>query len=261
MSGQYQKTINMNPLRLYIRRIISEALLKEDPDNVYLPKEHIRLGSLKDGAVPFGYYKGGLYIGYVEKWHNSVLRRYDVIKSDNSYDYDVVLDKAGRMWPDIKIISFWQIPTVLELKEFIKDWNSEKEYNYNITIDGSWYMEIPNRGTRFGQLVKLKDYKGCKYKTWLEFQKETMKMVDNGWERKKEMYEDIDQSKTNKHVEIDSQHFPLLMKLQGEIKGKYPHVNHGGCYEFARALHAITGLPYMLIFDSGLSEQDPQFMS
>lgn len=41
------------------------------------------------------------------------------------------------------------------------------------------------------------------------------------------------------------------------INDNYPDINSGGCAVFAKAFHNVTGFPYMLIFDSGLSEQDP----
>lgn len=48
-----------------------------------------------------------------------------------------------------------------------------------------------------------------------------------------------------------------LIKLIGIIRNKYPQINSGGCAVFAKALHNVTGLPYMLIIDDGLPEEDP----
>jgi hypothetical protein len=48
-----------------------------------------------------------------------------------------------------------------------------------------------------------------------------------------------------------------LKKLIEIIKNKYPQINSGGCAVFAKAFHNVTGLPYMLIIDDGLPEEDP----
>jgi hypothetical protein len=48
-----------------------------------------------------------------------------------------------------------------------------------------------------------------------------------------------------------------LNEISKIIKSKYPHINSGGCGVFAKAFHNITGLPYMLIIDTGLLDDDP----
>jgi hypothetical protein len=48
-----------------------------------------------------------------------------------------------------------------------------------------------------------------------------------------------------------------LKKLIEIITNNYPEINRGGCGVFAKALHNVTGLPYMLIIDDGLPEEDP----
>ena len=48
-----------------------------------------------------------------------------------------------------------------------------------------------------------------------------------------------------------------LNEINKIIRNNYPHINSGGCGVFAKAFHDITGLPYMLIFDTGLLEDDP----
>lgn len=48
-----------------------------------------------------------------------------------------------------------------------------------------------------------------------------------------------------------------LTKLVQIISEKYPQINRGGCGVFAKAFHTVTGLPYMLIIDDGLPEEDP----
>ena len=48
-----------------------------------------------------------------------------------------------------------------------------------------------------------------------------------------------------------------LSKLVQIISEKYPQINSGGCAVFAKAFHNVTGLPYMLIIDDGLPEEDP----
>ena len=48
-----------------------------------------------------------------------------------------------------------------------------------------------------------------------------------------------------------------LKKINELISIKYPNINNGGCGVFAKAFHTITNLPYMLIIDDGLLEDDP----
>jgi len=51
--------------------------------------------------------------------------------------------------------------------------------------------------------------------------------------------------------------YTKLNKLVKIISKKYPDINYGGCAVFARAFHNVTNLPYMLIFDTGLPDEDP----
>ncbi len=48
-----------------------------------------------------------------------------------------------------------------------------------------------------------------------------------------------------------------LNKLVQIISEKYPEINYGGCAVFARAFHNVINLPYMLIIDDGLLDEDP----
>ena len=48
-----------------------------------------------------------------------------------------------------------------------------------------------------------------------------------------------------------------LKKINELMSIKYPNINNGGCGVFAKAFHTITNLPYMLIIDDGLLEEDP----
>ena len=48
-----------------------------------------------------------------------------------------------------------------------------------------------------------------------------------------------------------------LNNLVSIISKKYPEINYGGCAVFARVFHNVTGLPYMLIIDDGLLDEDP----
>jgi hypothetical protein len=56
---------------------------------------------------------------------------------------------------------------------------------------------------------------------------------------------------------IDNIELNKLNKLTQIITEKYPSINYGGCAVFARAFHTVTNLPYMLIIDTGLPEEDP----
>jgi len=57
--------------------------------------------------------------------------------------------------------------------------------------------------------------------------------------------------------EISRININKLNEINKIIRSKYPHINSGGCGVFARAFHDITGLPYMLIIDTGLLDDDP----
>lgn len=48
-----------------------------------------------------------------------------------------------------------------------------------------------------------------------------------------------------------------LLELVTIISEKYPSINYGGCAVFSRAFHNVTRLPYMLIIDDGLPDEDP----
>ena len=48
-----------------------------------------------------------------------------------------------------------------------------------------------------------------------------------------------------------------LKKINELMSIKYPNINNGGCGVFAKAFHTITNLPYMLIINNGLLEEDP----
>jgi hypothetical protein len=57
----------------------------------------------------------------------------------------------------------------------------------------------------------------------------------------------------NKIFKVDINKLNEISKI---IRSKYPHINSGGCGVFAKAFHNITGLPYMLIIDTGLLDED-----
>jgi hypothetical protein len=46
-------------------------------------------------------------------------------------------------------------------------------------------------------------------------------------------------------------------KISERVLEKYPYINRGGCGVFAKVVHELTGLPYMLIIDTGLLDDDP----
>ena len=48
-----------------------------------------------------------------------------------------------------------------------------------------------------------------------------------------------------------------LELISEKILKLYPRINYGGCGVFARAFHEVTNLPYMLIIDTGLPDEDP----
>jgi len=58
----------------------------------------------------------------------------------------------------------------------------------------------------------------------------------------------------NEQYKYDEQKLSNLVSI---ISEKYPEINYGGCAVFARAFHNVTGLPYMLIIDNGLLDEDP----
>jgi hypothetical protein len=48
-----------------------------------------------------------------------------------------------------------------------------------------------------------------------------------------------------------------LTEISKIILLKYPQINYGGCAVFAKAFHDVTNLPYILIIDDSLPEEDP----
>ena len=150
-----------------IRGKIKETIIKEDPDTVYIPKEHIHLGTDADDAIPFGIANGFLYIGERGDWHSNMLHRYNI--SDNIDDTDHYFDVAGRLWADTRVMTFWEFPSKNVLNGIINVWNKDKRYNHGIKIDFNWYMEVPDEVSSYSKLVKVKDYVRPNYKGWEEY--------------------------------------------------------------------------------------------
>lgn len=59
------------------------------------------------------------------------------------------------------------------------------------------------------------------------------------------------------YANISTVDYNKLLGLSEYISSKYPRINQGGCAVFAKAFHDLTQLPYALIFDDGLPDEDP----
>lgn len=105
--------------------------------------------------------EGYTILGAPELFHPLNVDRYD----DNSY--------SGRLWNDLKVISFWNYPDKWEFKKIVKQLSQELSNYYNkdinILSDPEWEVEIVPFQTDGSwqydrefktELVKAMDYEG-----------------------------------------------------------------------------------------------------
>lgn len=108
-----------------------------------------------EGNIPFGYYGQGknkfLVIGKSSDTHFNVWRKASkqlVDRKNNPRFEDVEKivgpergDRAGRLFPSYKVISFWTFPKDYKsLMELVKDLNSKIK---DFQIDDTWLVELP----------------------------------------------------------------------------------------------------------------------
>lgn len=122
-------------------------LLQESPDMVYTKNKTFHYRA--DDAIPFGYYKGKLYIGGAGSIHPHIyvpaFKDNPIIQGTRNFKHDRTFFKlAGRIWLDSGIISFWDYPTVPELKQLLFDFDKAmldefgKETNFHNNMGNMW---------------------------------------------------------------------------------------------------------------------------
>jgi len=138
-----------------LKQLIKEevqAILKESPDTINIPRDHMSLDWFDEDTIAFGYWKDKLFLGYsthggMPNYQRSLIaasadlniplndfivraefaENKSLTRSGNSigrYEYKY----PGRLWLNSNIISFWKYPNSLsELNKVIRD--IKKEYN------------------------------------------------------------------------------------------------------------------------------------
>jgi hypothetical protein len=116
-------------------------------------------------SYPFGYWKGILYIGPELSCHE------DINQYNNLHKFvdREILDYAGRLWTDKKIIYFWNYPPKEMMPDFLEEMQEifDKEQIIE-TINDEWFIEVPiDENTERGyydllkqktKLIKIKDF-------------------------------------------------------------------------------------------------------
>ena len=94
---------------------LNESILKESPDAIYDGEKHWR----DDEAIPFMFYKpdNNFYIGENGQSHIQMMaelgaddEELDDICDDESFEKFVDIERTGRYWTDVNVISFWKTP-------------------------------------------------------------------------------------------------------------------------------------------------------
>lgn len=151
------------------------TILFEDPDSIWINNKSVVGSVTTQPNYAFGYYNlNQLFLGDAGEWHSHIADEY--LDFDESLDRDK-FDYPGRMWPDKKIISFWEFPDESKLVKIIKDLNGKiKEKKLKFKIDYSWKINtISENGNE--TLITISDYINKKMspktllgiKNWNEF--------------------------------------------------------------------------------------------
>ena len=110
-------------------------------DLLWFNDEEILYSSGRFETFPFLYKNNKVFLGDVRTRHSDLALKYDIdMKEYDSRFYDDKKDYiAGRLYMDIKIISFWSYPTILEFNDIID--LIENKLNIKIWNNG-WKIEI-----------------------------------------------------------------------------------------------------------------------
>jgi hypothetical protein len=142
----------------FIFENIKEGLLNENPNAILDPKQWktgkkfpniIEYNDTE--SIPFGYYGPSqtLIVGHSNHMHLNLLKtagKRGLLKSKE--DLKERGPNSGRIYPDEKVITFWNFPRDLnELKKVIKDLENDPKIktfiHRGILNDPEWLIEIP----------------------------------------------------------------------------------------------------------------------
>lgn len=140
---------------MYAESTIVRPKINESPDmiqadNLYDIAGIHNLGFTDKNALAFGYYRDNMMIGKGSETHAEAAANRYGFKNKHTGSATVQrkdLKYAGRLWPDQKIISFWNYPPKNELKKVLDDIVDENRKKYGDSYylnfdDPNWSIEI-----------------------------------------------------------------------------------------------------------------------
>lgn len=119
---------------------IDENIINENPDMIY-DKDGNEILHHSKGGVPFGYYKGKMYVGAPNTHHRQMKDIYPDMPEfeDTGWNEHDPEEIWGRFWPEQKVISFWKQPKPDELIKLTKEIEAETELP--VKFDNSWKVD------------------------------------------------------------------------------------------------------------------------
>ena len=125
-------------------------ILLENPDTVYIPKEHLNLwyGDQSNKTFAFAYNKknGKWSCGYMHMGHSEIGIPFD----EREYE--------GRVFSVHRIITFWIFPGISQFKSAIAAINKQQK----LSINNKWrlevYYESETSGKPVAELITLADF-------------------------------------------------------------------------------------------------------
>lgn len=126
-------------------------IIKESPDEVALP-DGTTLSYEDDDSIAFGYYMGAFYTG---RNHNDMA--VDILgdEAGGETDFTGFFDLPGRIFPNHRVISFWDNPEPAELDGVINQLNSD----LSMKVDDTWLYDAWAFDDTDDRLISVSDYK------------------------------------------------------------------------------------------------------
>lgn len=114
-------------------------ILLEDPHSIEVQGKKQDYFTRNTNALAFlTDEKGNMYISDINETHGQIMR------NNMHTDFNVVPKISGRIWPKVKVLSFWNSPTPDRLKSVITDLNTKLKKNktgFTININ-EWYIDV-----------------------------------------------------------------------------------------------------------------------